>query len=116
MDTFERNLESVEQELGIDPSRAVPVLYKSQLEMSNFFSILPTLLLIGFLVFSMRRAGSLMGGLGGPGKGGKGGGLFGGMMQVGSLFFGIKGVIPRKLLVNRKKYTRLFKKELFFTI
>merc|ERR1719204_1697111 len=81
VDTFERNLESVEQELGIDPSRAVPVLYKSQLEMSNFFSILPTLLLIGFLVFSMRRAGSLMGGLGGPGKGGKGGGLFGGMMQ-----------------------------------
>jgi len=81
VDTFERNLESVEQELGIDPSRAVPVLYKSQLEMSNFFSILPTLLLIGFLIFSMRRAGSLMGGMGGPGKGGKGGGLFGGMMQ-----------------------------------
>merc|ERR1719204_2191918 len=81
VDTFERNLESVEQELGIDPSRAVPVLYKSQLEMSNFFSILPTLLLIGFLVFSMRRAGSLMGGLGGPGKGGKGGGMFGGMSE-----------------------------------
>jgi len=81
VDTFERNLEAVEQELGIDPSRSVPVLYKSQMEMSNFFSVLPTLLLIGFLVWSMRRAGSMMSGMGAPGKGGKGGGLFGGMMQ-----------------------------------
>ena len=52
--------------------------------MSNVFSVLPTLLLIGFLVWSMRRAGSMMGGMGGmgaPGRGGKGGGMFGGMMQ-----------------------------------
>ena len=72
------------QELGIDSSRAIPVLYKSQMEMSSVFSVLPTLLLIGFLVWSMRRAGSMMGGMGGaPGaKGGRGGGLFGGMMQV----------------------------------
>lgn len=84
METFERNLEAVEHELGIEPSRAVPVLYKSQMEMSNVFSALPTLLLIGFLVWSMRRAGSMMGGMGGmgaPGRGGKGGGMFGGMMQ-----------------------------------
>lgn len=84
METFERNLEAVEHELGIEPSRAVPVLYKSQMEMSNVFSVLPTLLLIGFLVWSMRRAGSMMGGMGGmgaPGRGGKGGGMFGGMMQ-----------------------------------
>jgi len=83
VDTFERNLEAVEQELGIDSSRAIPVLYKSQMEMSSVFSVLPTLLLIGFLVWSMRRAGSMMGGMGGaPGaKGGRGGGLFGGMMQ-----------------------------------
>lgn len=84
METFERNLEAVEHELGIEASRAVPVLYKSQMEMSNVFSVLPTLLLIGFLVWSMRRAGSMMGGMGGmgaPGRGGKGGGMFGGMMQ-----------------------------------
>ena len=81
METFERNLEAVEHELGIEPSRAVPVLYKSQMEMSNVFSVLPTLLLIGFLVWSMRRAGSMMGGMGAPGRGGKGGGMFGGMMQ-----------------------------------
>jgi len=82
VDTFERNLETVEQELGMDPSRAVPVLYKSQMEMSNVISFLPTLLLIGFLFWSMRRAGSMMGGMGGtPGRGGRGGGLFGGMMQ-----------------------------------
>ena len=83
MDTFERNLESVEHELGMDPSRAVPVLYKTQMEISSVFSILPTLLLIGFLIWSMRRAGSMMGGMGGaPGQRGRGGGLFGGMMQV----------------------------------
>lgn len=83
VDTFERNLESAQQELGLDPSRSVPVTYKSQIEMSNVVSFLPTLLLLGFLVWSMRRAGSMMGGMGGPGRGGRGGGgMFGGMMQV----------------------------------
>ena len=81
VETFDRNLENAEQELGLDPSRSVPVTYKTQMEMSSFFSFIPTLLLIGFLVWSMRRAGSMMGGMGGPGKGGKGGGMFGGMMQ-----------------------------------
>ena len=71
------------KELGMDSTNAIPVLYKTQMEMSSVFSVLPTLLLIGFLVWSMRRAGSMMGGMGGaPGAKGKGGGLFGGMMQV----------------------------------
>jgi len=80
VDTFERNLENAQNELGIEVSRSVPVLYKSQMELSNVLNFLPTLLLIGFLVWSMRRAGSMMGGKGGMG-GGRGGGMFGGMMQ-----------------------------------
>ena len=80
-DRFERNLEAAQNELGIEAARAVPVLYKTRMEMSDLFSFIPTLLLIGFLVWSMRRAGSMMGGMGGGGKGGRGGGMFGGMMQ-----------------------------------
>merc|ERR1711892_866464 len=49
----------------------------AQMEASSVASVLPTLLLIGFLFWSMKRAGSMMGGMG---KGG-GGGMFGGMMQ-----------------------------------
>jgi AFG3 family protein len=79
VDTFERNLENAQNDLGIEAARTVAVLYKSQVEMSSVFSLLPTLLMVGFLVWSMRRAGSMMGGMGG--KGGKGGGMFGGMMQ-----------------------------------
>ena len=67
-----------QNELGIDPSRAVAVTYKSEMEMSSFLSFLPTLLLIGFLFWSMRRAGAMMGGSR-PGQ--RGGGMFGGMMQ-----------------------------------
>ena len=80
-DRFERNLEAAQNELGIEAARSVPVLYKTRMEMSDLFSFIPTLLLIGFLVWSMRRAGSMMGGMGGGGRGGRGGGMFGGMMQ-----------------------------------
>ena len=83
VETFERNLETVQHELGIDPARSVPVVYKSQTELGTVLSFLPTVLLIGFLIWSMRRAGSMMGGMGGAGRGGAGGGgLFGNMMQV----------------------------------
>jgi AFG3 family protein len=84
VETFERNLENAQHELGIEPSRSVPVVYKSQTELGTVLSFLPTLLLIGFLIWSMRRAGSMMGGMGAPGRGGRGGGLFGTMMQVGN--------------------------------
>jgi len=80
VETFERNLESAQADLGIEASRGLPVLYKTQMEMSSVVSMIPTLLIIGFLFWSMKRAGSMMGGMGG--KGGRpGGGMFGGMMQ-----------------------------------
>jgi len=78
VDTFERNLETAETDLGIEASRSIPVLYKTQMEASSVASALPTLLLIGFLFWSMKRAGSMMGGMGG--KGGAGG-MMGGMGQ-----------------------------------
>jgi len=84
VDTFERNLESAQHDLGFDAARVVPVLYKTQMEMSSVVSALPTILLLGFLFYSMRRMGGMMGGMGGMGggRGGRGGGgMFGGMMQ-----------------------------------
>ncbi|KAI1904214.1 hypothetical protein AGOR_G00003370 [Albula goreensis] len=70
VDTFERNLESAQQEMGMEPSHRVAVVYSSQSDGSFMMSMIPTLLLIGFLLFTLRRGP--MGGVGG----GKGGGLF----------------------------------------
>ena len=85
VDTFERNLENAQIELQVDAARYVPVLYKSQMELSSVMSSLPTLLLIGFLIWSFRNASRMMGGRpGGAGKGGRTGGMggmFGGMVE-----------------------------------
>lgn len=77
VDSFERNLENSQADLNIEPVNYVPVIYKSEIEASNLTGLLPTLLIIGFLIFMMRRSSEMMGG----GKGRKGGGLFGGVMQ-----------------------------------
>lgn len=78
MDSFERNLENSQIDMNIEPVNFVPVIYKSELEASSLSGLLPTLLIIGFLIFMMRRSSDMMGG----GRGGrKGGGLFGGVMQ-----------------------------------
>lgn len=56
----------------------IPVIYKAEIEASSLTGLLPTLLVIGFLIYMMRRSADMMGG----GRGGrKGGGLFGGVMQ-----------------------------------
>ncbi|KAK2834812.1 hypothetical protein Q7C36_015513 [Tachysurus vachellii] len=72
VDTFERNLEAAHYELGLESSNTVPVVYRSKIDGSFIKSIIPTLLLIGFLLFTLRRAS-----MGGGGGGGKGRGLFG---------------------------------------
>lgn len=78
VDSFERNLENAQTELNIEAVNFIPVIYKTELEASSLGGILPTLLIIGFLIYMMRRSADMMGG----GKGGrKGGGLFGGVMQ-----------------------------------
>jgi AFG3 family protein len=77
VDSFERNLENSQADLNIEPVNYVPVVYRSEIEASNLTGLLPTLLVIGFLVYMMRRSADMMGG----GRGRKGGGLFGGVMQ-----------------------------------
>jgi len=84
VDTFERNLENAQVELQVDSSRYIPVLYKSQMELSSVLSSLPTLLLFGFLIWSFRNMGRMMGGK--PGGAGKKGGMGGGM---GGMFGGM---------------------------
>lgn len=70
VDTFERNLETVQQEIGIEPANRAAVVYNTESDGSFMLSILPTLLLIGFLLYTLRR-GSMA-----AGRGGRSGGLF----------------------------------------
>lgn len=71
VDAFERNLENIQLELNIEPMNHVPVVYKSDLDGSTVLGFLPSLLLIGFILWSMKKSAGLMGGRG------KGKGLFG---------------------------------------
>uniref|UniRef100_A0A6M2DT10 Putative atp-dependent metalloprotease ftsh n=1 Tax=Xenopsylla cheopis TaxID=163159 RepID=A0A6M2DT10_XENCH len=78
VDSFERNLENAQIDLNIEPVNFIPVIYKTELEAASLSGLLPTLLIIGFLIYMMRRSAEMMGG----GRGGrKGGGLFGGVME-----------------------------------
>lgn len=64
VDTFERNLEAAHYELGLEPSHRASVVYSSESDGSFLMSIIPTLLLIGFFIFTLRR-GPMGGGVGG---------------------------------------------------
>ncbi|KAJ6628041.1 AFG3-like protein 2 [Pseudolycoriella hygida] len=77
VDSFERNLENAQMDLNIEPVNFVPVIYKTEVEASSLTGLLPTLLIIGFLIYMMKRSANMMGG----GAGKKGGGLFGGVMN-----------------------------------
>lgn len=72
VDTFERNLENVQLEMNIEPPNFVPVVYKSEVDGSSVGSYLPGILLIGALIWSMKRSSGVMGG--------------GGARRVGGLF------------------------------
>ncbi|CAH2054809.1 unnamed protein product, partial [Iphiclides podalirius] len=76
VDSFERNLENAQIEMNVDPPNFIPVIYKTEVEASSLTGMLPTLLIIGFLIYMMRRSANMMGG-----AGRKGGGLFGGVME-----------------------------------
>ncbi|XP_042336744.1 AFG3-like protein 1 isoform X2 [Sceloporus undulatus] len=69
VDTFERNLEAAQQELGIDMAHQVSVVYSTESDGSFLVSMVPTLLLVGFLLFSLRR-GPMGSGRRGRGPGG----------------------------------------------
>ncbi|KAM5262616.1 mitochondrial inner membrane m-AAA protease component AFG3L1-like [Ctenodactylus gundi] len=70
VDTFERNLESVQWELGIEPTNQAVVVYTTESDGSFLRSLVPTLLLVGILLYAVRRGPM------GAGRSGRGGGLF----------------------------------------
>ncbi|XP_033012948.1 AFG3-like protein 1 isoform X2 [Lacerta agilis] len=70
VDTFERNLESAQLELGISSAQQVSVVYSTESDGSFLLSMVPSLLLLGFLLFTLRRGPM------GSGRGGRGGGIF----------------------------------------
>ncbi|XP_008309809.1 AFG3-like protein 1 [Cynoglossus semilaevis] len=69
VDTFERNLEAAHMELELPPSEQTTVIYSTESDGSFLTSFLPPLLLIGFILFNMRRGpmgGGTRGGRAGP--------------------------------------------------
>lgn len=67
VDTLERNLEAIQREMGRDNvQEMVPVIYKSELDFASYTSILPTIIILAFLIYGMGRMGSMV-----PGGGGK---------------------------------------------
>uniref|UniRef100_A0A2K6AU67 AFG3 like matrix AAA peptidase subunit 2 n=1 Tax=Macaca nemestrina TaxID=9545 RepID=A0A2K6AU67_MACNE len=67
VDTFERNLETLQQELGIEGENRVPVVYIAESDGSFLLSMLPTVLIIAFLLYTIRRGPAGIGRTG-PGK------------------------------------------------
>ncbi|XP_041846592.1 AFG3-like protein 1 [Melanotaenia boesemani] len=55
VDSFEHNLERAQQEMGLNSTYRIPVLYSSQSDGTIFLSVLPTLFLVGFLLFATRQ-------------------------------------------------------------
>uniref|UniRef100_A0A6Q2WQM3 AAA+ ATPase domain-containing protein n=1 Tax=Esox lucius TaxID=8010 RepID=A0A6Q2WQM3_ESOLU len=70
VDTFERNLETAQNEMGIEGENRLPVVYSAESDGTFLLSMLPTVLIIGFLLFVLRRG---PGGVGRPGGRGMGG-------------------------------------------
>ncbi|XP_054892536.1 AFG3-like protein 1 isoform X2 [Poeciliopsis prolifica] len=66
--SFEHKLEMVQEEMGLDSTQKVPVLYTSESDGTMVLSVLPTFLLAGFLLFAMRQ-GPIAGSHGGSLKG-----------------------------------------------
>lgn len=66
-DTFERQLQEAQDDLGIPQSQRIPVTYQNQTNWGDyFFSLAPTLLIGGLIFWSATKS---MGGMGGGGGG-----------------------------------------------
>jgi len=81
VETFERNLEAYQIEMGVSSENMVPVTYNNDDNDINkwFDRILPIAILLGGLYYFRRNIG--MGAAGGKSKRGRGGGLLGGFME-----------------------------------
>ncbi|XP_015229058.1 PREDICTED: AFG3-like protein 1 isoform X1 [Cyprinodon variegatus] len=53
--SFEHKLDMVQEEMGLDSTQKIPVLYTSESDGSMVLSVLPTLFLVGFLLFATRQ-------------------------------------------------------------
>ncbi|KAJ3013666.1 UNVERIFIED_CONTAM: AAA ATPase afg3 [Siphonaria sp. JEL0065] len=70
VDSFERNLELAQRELGIPTKERIPVSFTNETSFLNIvLNFAPTLLLLGGLVWMSRRAGGAGGGAGGGANG-----------------------------------------------
>ncbi|XP_061133158.1 AFG3-like protein 1 isoform X1 [Syngnathus typhle] len=57
VDSFEHNLEVAQEELGVDSTCKIPVLYTSESDGTLLYSVLPTLVLVSFLLLARPRGG-----------------------------------------------------------
>uniref|UniRef100_A0A8D3BJF3 AAA+ ATPase domain-containing protein n=1 Tax=Scophthalmus maximus TaxID=52904 RepID=A0A8D3BJF3_SCOMX len=55
VDSLEHNLEMAQQEVGLNSTHRVPVFYSTESDGTLLFSLLPNILLVGFLLFAMRQ-------------------------------------------------------------
>lgn len=69
VDTFERNLEQAQGNLGMEPQNYLSVVYSSESDGSFLMSLIPTALMIGFFLYLFRN-NPATGGRAGKGKGG----------------------------------------------
>lgn len=75
VESFERQLEHAQHQMGIQPQEYIPVQYSNEMSFtSELLKFLPTIVLVGFLLMSMR-------GMGGGAGGGSGG--IGNIFKVG---------------------------------
>ncbi|KNC53245.1 uncharacterized protein AMSG_12197 [Thecamonas trahens ATCC 50062] len=73
VETLERQMDEAQWELALAPEDYVPITYKSEMMMSSIMmAALPTLVLIGFWIWAMRRFSGGGAGPGGPGGSGPG--------------------------------------------
>lgn len=78
VDTFEEQIESLQDELKISQDDRIPITYVDRASIFQYLlPFFPTVILLGGLYFITRKVG------GGSGGGGAGGGPFGGMFGVG---------------------------------
>lgn len=66
VESFERNLDQAQRDLGIDPTSQVPVYFANETDwLTELFKFFPTILMLGALVFLGRRLSSGASGRGG---------------------------------------------------
>eukprot|EP00123_Amoebidium_parasiticum_P016945 comp23653_c0_seq1/m.40389 comp23653_c0_seq1/g.40389 ORF comp23653_c0_seq1/g.40389 comp23653_c0_seq1/m.40389 type:complete len:794 (-) comp23653_c0_seq1:68-2449(-) len=76
-ENFENNIELAQAQMGISPDNFVPITYVTEVDLGDELSYwLPTLLILGSVVFFWRRATKSVRGMPGGGGGGAGG-IFG---------------------------------------